>query len=175
MGLVLKKPMDRKPLGQVLVERGLLTEADRDSVLKRSEETHKRFGQQLISDGYINDLDLAHCVAEVFNLNFLDLGDVTPTPESLAEIPYALAKQYCVCPLSLENEELVLCTNDPLNVNQISQNIRLKKLSINISSESQIRALIEKSYKQGAAQEVWVKQSPSLKKMLPQKNYLMIF
>ena len=153
MSLVLKKVKERKPIGQVLVDKGLLSVHDQDLILKKAEKTQLRVGHILVADGYISDEQLAQSLAEVFELPYLDLTEVTPPPKALAKISYTLAKKYNVVPVSFDNNVLVIASNDPMNGANLSalRQMMGQSFQVCVSPAAQIKTTIEKFYSQSSA------------------------
>jgi hypothetical protein len=72
--------MRRRPIGQILVEKGEISEAELEAALAEQERTGLRLGQILIETGRISWLALARAIAE----QVLDIDDTQagPAPET---------------------------------------------------------------------------------------------
>lgn len=68
--------MRRRPIGQILVEKNEISEAELAAALAEQERTGLRLGQILIETGRISWLALARAIAE----QVLDIEDVQPEP-----------------------------------------------------------------------------------------------
>jgi hypothetical protein len=68
--------MRKRPIGQILVEKNEISEAELAAALAEQERTGLRLGQILIETGRISWLALARAIAE----QVLDIQDVEPTP-----------------------------------------------------------------------------------------------
>lgn len=66
--------MRRRPIGQILVEKGEISEAELQAALAEQERTGLRLGQILIETGRISWLALARAIAE----QVLDIDDTQP-------------------------------------------------------------------------------------------------
>src|SRR5216683_7999283 len=66
--------MRKRPIGQILVEKNEITEAELAAALAEQERTGLRLGQILIETGRISWLALARAIAE----QVLDIQDVEP-------------------------------------------------------------------------------------------------
>jgi hypothetical protein len=75
--------MRRRPIGQILVEKGEISEADLEAALAEQERSGRRLGEILIEQGRTSWLALARAIAE----QVLDIQNspVMPEPESAAE------------------------------------------------------------------------------------------
>jgi hypothetical protein len=68
--------MRKRPIGQILVEKNEISEAELAAALAEQERTGLRLGQILIETGRISWLSLARAIAE----QVLDIQDVEPLP-----------------------------------------------------------------------------------------------
>jgi hypothetical protein len=75
--------MRKRPIGQILVEKNEISEAELAAALAEQERTGLRLGQILIETGRISWLALARAIAE----QVLDIEDVQPQPTALPAIP----------------------------------------------------------------------------------------
>jgi hypothetical protein len=74
--------MRKRPIGQILVEKNEISEAELAAALAEQERTGLRLGQILIETGRISWLALARAIAE----QVLDIQDVEPAPTA-AQVP----------------------------------------------------------------------------------------
>src|SRR5256886_8648917 len=69
--------MRRRPIGQILVEKGEISEVDLEAALREQERSGRRLGEILIEQGRTSWLALARAIAE----QVLDIQSSTPEPE----------------------------------------------------------------------------------------------
>ena len=79
--------MRKRPIGQILVEKNEISEAELAAALAEQERTGLRLGQILIETGRISWLALARAIAE----QVLDIEDAEPKPTAPPEVPAAPA------------------------------------------------------------------------------------
>jgi predicted lipid-binding transport protein (Tim44 family) len=79
--------MRKRPIGQILVEKNEISEAELAAALAEQERTGLRLGQILIETGRISWLALARAIAE----QVLDIEDVQPQPTAPRAAPAAPA------------------------------------------------------------------------------------
>jgi hypothetical protein len=77
--------MRKRPIGQILVEKNEISEAELAAALAEQERTGLRLGQILIETGRISWLALARAIAE----QVLDIEDVQPEPTAPPAAPAA--------------------------------------------------------------------------------------
>jgi len=75
--------MRKRPIGQILVEKNEISEAELAAALAEQERTGLRLGQILIETGRISWLALARAIAE----QVLDIEDVQPGPTRPPAVP----------------------------------------------------------------------------------------
>jgi hypothetical protein len=75
--------MRRRPIGQILIDKGEISEVDLEAALAEQERTGRRLGEILIESGRTSWLALARAIAE----QVLDIQDVhaEPVPEPRPE------------------------------------------------------------------------------------------
>jgi hypothetical protein len=73
--------MRRRPIGQILIDKGEISEVDLETALAEQERTGRRLGEILIESGRTSWLALARAIAE----QVLDIRDVEPEPEPKPE------------------------------------------------------------------------------------------
>ncbi len=87
--------MRKRPIGQILVEKNEISEAELAAALAEQERTGLRLGQILIETGRISWLALARAIAE----QVLDIQDVEPAPTAQPpSVPPAAAPVAAVPP-----------------------------------------------------------------------------
>jgi hypothetical protein len=69
--------MRRRPIGQILIDKGEISEVDLEAALAEQERTGRRLGEILIESGRTSWLALARAIAE----QVLDIQDVEPGGE----------------------------------------------------------------------------------------------
>ena len=90
--------MRKRPIGQILVEKNVISEAELAAALADQERTGLRLGQILIETGRISWLALARAIAE----QVLDIQDVEPAPPAPARAaPPAAAPPAAAPPIAV--------------------------------------------------------------------------
>ena len=93
----------KKSIGEVLVERGAITEAQ----LQEAREVQKSAPGDLgliIQDLQIaSEKDVTSARAETLGLKFVDLSKVTPEPAAIKSVPEHIAKRYNILPIKRDS------------------------------------------------------------------------
>ena len=75
--------MRRRPIGQILIDKGEISEVDLQAALAEQERTGRRLGEILIESGRTSWLALARAIAE----QVLDIEEVPPQPTASPATP----------------------------------------------------------------------------------------
>ena len=106
---------EQNRLGDVLVERGMITEEGLRLALERQQHTGSRLGEILYYEMGLGEEDLAEALADQLRVPLLDLQGIEPSPEALAIIPEALQREGRCVPLATDETALYLAITDPLD------------------------------------------------------------
>ena len=104
-----------KPLGKLLVERGLLTLAQLEHALEVQKENGGLIGQILVQLGYATEEAVAQAITAQYGFPYLPLKHYTIDPDLLRLIPENVARQYCLIPVDHIGDTLTIAMADPLN------------------------------------------------------------
>ncbi|XXF81022.1 general secretion pathway protein GspE [Myxococcaceae bacterium GXIMD 01537] len=93
---------NRRSLGEILVEKGLITRAQLRLGLVHHHETGVPLGRALVREGLVSEEDVLEALSTQLGIEAVDLRRV-PADRSLARfVPAKVARQYRVVPLRLE-------------------------------------------------------------------------
>ncbi len=109
--------LSERRLGQILVERGLLTAAQLRSVVADHDRSKERLGRLLVRTGLVKEVDFVHALAEQLGLGVASTEALAGADDAaLKLVPESVAREAQALPLRLEGEILVVAMGDPLNV-----------------------------------------------------------
>ncbi len=120
----------RPQLGATLLQDGWISEEQLDLALREAKRNGVMLGQTLISLGFITEKLLAQYLAEGTQTGMVDLSATFIPAEILALVPYNVATQYQVLPLSKRGQVLDLAMADPLNIMAVDTIENLTSLNI---------------------------------------------
>ena len=135
----------RRKIGTILVERGSLAADQLPVVLDKLATSKLRFGEICVQEGFINEDELAHALAEQFNLEYIDLASFKLDEELLNSLPPDALYRFHFAPLELTENSMVVAVADPTDVVKLDELELLfdRPLQIRIASESAITALVK--------------------------------
>ncbi len=117
--IIKKKEIQRKLLGQILVERKLVNESQLKEAFDVQKINGKALGDILIDLGHTtNDLIMA-ALSDYLGLEIVSLAKVKLKPDVLEKISPAIAQLYRVVPIAFEGSTLTLAQEYALNIGQI--------------------------------------------------------
>jgi type IV pilus assembly protein PilB len=133
----------RRKIGTILVERGSLAADQLPVVLDKLATSKLRFGEICVQEGLISEDELAHALAEQFNLEYVDLASFKLDEELLNSLPPDALYRFHFAPLELTENSMVVAVADPTDVVKLDELELLfdRPLQIRVAAESAISAL----------------------------------
>ena len=137
-----------KHLGELLLERGVITESQLDKTLKVQKEKGGLIGQILVSMGYATEEEIAQALTVQYGFPYLPLDCYEVNPEALKLIPENVARQYNLIAIDKIGELLTIAMSNPLNVQAVEdiELITKCKVQVFVSTMTDINNAIKKCY-----------------------------
>lgn len=104
------------PLGQVLVNAGLITKEQLSAALKKHLETGQRLGQILIGMNAVRSEDVGHMLERKLNVPYVGLRTFSPSRDVLRLFTGGFVKSHRVVPLEIIGTGLRLGMCDPFDL-----------------------------------------------------------
>jgi type IV pilus assembly protein PilB len=140
---------DATPLGALLIDEGLLTDAQLDAALAEQNRSGKPLGRLLIESGTISEAELVRTLARQVGLEFVDLNDRAVDGSVAALVSESLARRYQAIPIGWEDGRLVVAMADPSNVFAVDDIRAIAGAEVRtvVATASQINETIERFYR----------------------------
>ena len=104
----------RKPLGQIFVERGLLTEVSVQRLVAHAKSKNIRLGELLEVIGLITPEELADALAAQYRCKkIVDFAKFSYSAAILRTVPMEMAVKNTIFPLKMDGDKLALAVADP--------------------------------------------------------------
>jgi type IV pilus assembly protein PilB len=134
----------RRYLGEIIYRLGLLDKESLTRALKTAKANKKRLGETLIQLGLLDEDKVYRALAKQFELEYVDVDEVSISQEVLKLVPEDLMKKYNVLPLGMDNGRIKLVISDPLDLDALDMlRFRLNaELNYCLGSPSKIRSHI---------------------------------
>jgi len=132
--------MARKRIGELLVERGLITPAQLEEGLSHQRQSRQRLGVALIQKGVLTEEQLANTLAEALGIPLVDLKGVQPEWSAIHMLRAQFCEQHDLFPFAMTapatggsgekakpgarpqpRKQLLVAMSDPLNVPAIEE------------------------------------------------------
>jgi len=130
------------------VEACLISPEQLQQLLSLQKRERKPLGELLIERGWVEEQDIYKALSEVLNLEYVDISDAVVSPEVLQIVPEEMAKKYEIFPLFLQDKILHLAMANPLQLEPIQSiefktRLRVKPL---LASRSKIQEVIHRHF-----------------------------
>lgn len=137
-----------KPLGQLLVERGIIDADKLNNALLIQRQKGGLLGQILVSLGYLEEKDIAQALTVQYGFPYLPLDGYEFDKATVSIIPENVARQYGLIAIDKMSDMVTVAMSNPLNVQAIDDIELLTKCKVQIfvSTLTDIMKKIEDYY-----------------------------
>jgi type IV pilus assembly protein PilB len=110
--------LDRKPLGQILLGRGIIEAAQLDRALdeQRRSNHRKLLGEILVEMRQVSEEQVAEVLAESYGLPFVRVSPRVADPKVIAAVPRAFLEKHQALPLFLVQGILTVAVAEPADL-----------------------------------------------------------
>ena len=146
---------NKKRLGDILIQSGYISEEDLSRALKEQQKSGKRLGEILIEGEFITEDNLLKALEGQLGIERIHLDSIIVDRNAVKTIPEALSKKYNVLPIKFVEGELLVLTNDPLNI-FAEEDVRIASgysIKLALSSKEEIKNAISKCYSEDYMQK----------------------
>ncbi len=143
------KKIVNKQLGELLIERGIISQQQLDKALTVQKERGGLIGEVLVELGFAKEEHITQALTTQYGFPYLPLANYEINSEIIDIIPGRVARQYLLIPVDKIGNNLTLSMSNPLNVHAIEDVELLSGCSVQIfvSTSSDVKGAIEKYYK----------------------------
>lgn len=144
----LKTEAKRKLFGQILKDKGLITEDQIQEALMIQRQKGGLLGDILTSLHYVTGEQIMKALSEYLGLEIITLENMDISPEVITTVPAAIAQLYRIVPVSNKNGILTIVQADALNFETLDDLRLLLKHSIKLMlcQKDEVVRAIEKYY-----------------------------
>lgn len=141
-----------KPLGEILIDLGYVTQGDVDEALNKQRSGGGRLEDTLVQSGKISPEMLAKSLAMQLGYDYIDEGNARIDPFVVSLVPEPTVRRYQAMPIRVEGNTLVVAMKDPRHVFALDD-VRLitgKEIQPAVATEETLGRLINRFYRDGA-------------------------
>ena len=142
------KRLVKKQLGELLIERGLITKAQLDKALEMQRQKGGLIGQILVVLGFTKEEEIAQALTVQYGFPYLPLSNYELSKNIVQLIPENVARQYCLMAVDKIGDTLTVAMANPLNVKAIEDIELLTKCNVQVfvSTMTDVSNAIAKFY-----------------------------
>ena len=149
--------MPRKRIGDLLIEKGLITDNELKFALDMQKQTHEKLGEVLMRTKIVSPENMARTLADQLEVDYIDLAKVN-IPQDLSKlVGRNTARANHLVPVQKQSDSLYVAMDDPLNFYAIDEVRKATKLRIvpMIATEEAVERAINTLYgNEGAHQAI---------------------
>ena len=140
------------PLGQILIDRGLIAAEDLDRALElQRERKGEKVGKILVDMGYLAQRDLLAALSQQLGLPVAQISGPPPEAPELEGMSPRFLRQALIFPVSIDEGALTLAMADPLDFETINAVQSSSKLEVRpqFATDQEILDAIDRYYTEG--------------------------
>ncbi len=122
----------RKKIGELLREKGLLTEKHVRVALSQQRVTGKFLGETLVSLGFVTSKEISEVLAEQYGIAYIDLREHPVSEDALRMVPKDVADRGEFIPIEIKDGQFHIGVIDPNNIMAIDTVSRLTRLPVKV-------------------------------------------
>ena len=145
------KRIVQKQLGELLIERGVITKSHLETALKIQKTKGGLIGEILVGLGFTKEEEIAQALTVQYGFPFLPLQNYELNEATVKLIPENVARQYCLIAVDKIGDTLTVAMSNPLNSKAVEDMEFLThcKVQVFVSTLSDITSAINKIYAKG--------------------------
>ena len=139
-----------KRLGEILIEKGLITQKQLEDALKEQKASGEFLGNILIAMGWINKESLSEGLAEQFGIPLVELKNQNIDVEMVHRFSSSIIVDYQCFPIREDEESVTVAIINPLNalaISKIEEAVKPRKVNFVMVGEEDIKQAIQ-NYRQ---------------------------
>jgi len=108
--------MAKKDIGDILLDKGIITQAQLEEVRRAQKSTSSDAGKILIDLGYADEKQVTEARAQALGMQFVDLTSYQVDSSAINVVPDHIARRHSVIPIAKSGNRLTVAFADPNNV-----------------------------------------------------------
>jgi len=150
--------MEKSPkrIGEILIKKGVITEAQLHDALKEQKTSSGFLGAILVSKGWVSKNDVLEALAEQFGIPLVDLKKEHIDMELARRFSSSLIVDHKCFPVRQDEETITVAIVNPLNavaISKIEEEAKPRKVNLVLVTEEDIDEAI-KNYRQHVSESI---------------------
>ncbi len=136
----------RRRLGEILVEKGIVSQDDLTRCLGLQKNSGRRLGDVLLGEGLVQASDLLRALAAQYEVDFVDLTEVPIDAEMVRRVPAHVARGHRAVPFAQAGDYVLVAMANPIDVVAVDdlRNLLHTRVKAVMADLDQILATIER-------------------------------
>ena len=127
------QPRQKIRLGDMLVNQGVISDAQLMDALAQQKKTGLRLGHTLIELGFIEEDALLRILSQQLNIPFIDIRDYSFDEELVRRLPETVARRFRAIILKEEDDALLVGMADPMDIYGYDEIARVLNQQVNLA------------------------------------------
>jgi len=142
------KVSEKKKLGEILLELGVISEEELRIALKEQSRTGEKLGEVITRLGFATEEEIHMAIAQQAGTRFVDLRDIIINPDALTLVPEHVAKEFKLVPIKIDDNTITIVISNPFNFKAIDtiREITGREVIVYTSKEDDIVKALENVY-----------------------------
>ena len=138
----------RKPLGEMLVAGGFLSQEDLQACIEFGQQSNRRLGDIAVERGFVTDEEVTRLLENQTGVSFIDLDQEDPSADVIKLVPPELARRNNIAPIRVQHNVLYIAIEDPKNFQALDEVRTASRTEVTpmLASGKSIRAFIDRAY-----------------------------
>jgi type IV pilus assembly protein PilB len=140
--------IQRLKLGDLLLQYAMITREQLNSALSEQKKSGKRLGELLVEKGYVTEGDILYILELQLGIKRVKFDEIEVDTEAVKAISANLASKHNIIPISRRNSKIQVVMSDPLNIIAIDD-VRIatgNTVEIFLASSSEVKDAIRRYY-----------------------------
>jgi len=145
-----------KRIGEILIEKGLITEAQLHDALQEQKISNGFLGSIMVRRGWIDKKNLSEALAEQFDIPLIDLKSEYIDMELARRFSSSLILDHKCLPIRQEEDSVTVAIINPLNavaISKIEDEAKPRRVNLVLATEEDIDEAI-RSYRQYVSESI---------------------
>ncbi|MCA9393392.1 MAG: hypothetical protein KC900_04240 [Candidatus Omnitrophica bacterium] len=142
------KRASNKPLGELLIERGVINHEQLNLGIGKQKEIGGLLGEVLVELGFASERDIAQALTSQYGFPYLPLANYEIDEDVIKTVPENVCRQFCLIPIDKIGKSLTLAMSNPLNY-QAAEDVELITgctVQTFVSTATEVKESIDKYY-----------------------------
>ena len=115
----------RVKLGELLIQRKLISEQQLGEALAEQKRTGRKLGRVLTDIGAVSETAMHTCLADYLDIPYVDLGHTSFDPKAVNRLPESHARRYRAVVLKADSRGITVAMADPTDIFAVDELTRL--------------------------------------------------